>query len=371
MQDPREKNPDLKRKGYEAEIKNIDPKEHSVTAYVSTITKDSYDEVVIPRFDFERFRKNPVVPWGHIYSLPPVGKGLWVKADDRGLIGKTRFAVKTPVGLDIWNLYAEGFLNAFSIGYDVGKKIHSDDAAWAELLERYAFDETAVEVHDENMLWEWSAVTLPANEDAVVQAMKEGLVKSEDLEVYVDRFFRKKIDCSYDQKGERLAALLNRLIDAMVDDDNTRSEIIAEMARAAGISPDTVAGILRGEINCPPLNRLRGFAGVLNTSLSRLRSAAESDGCEYGETNAENADLSRLLDEIHKINEKLDKVVTHNEKVNLYQEALKIEQELKNNRPVPAAKQEPEIVVDFEAALRRLPAIVDGAIRNLTGKMDG
>ena len=60
-----------------------------------------------------------------------------------------------------------------------------------------------------------------------------------------------------------------------------RSEIVAEMASAAGISTNTVNQILNAGINCPPLERLEGFAEVLDVSVERLIDAAEEDGCEY------------------------------------------------------------------------------------------
>lgn len=84
-------------------------------------------------------------------------------------------------------------------------------------------------------------------------------------------------------KGTRLAVVLNDRIDSMVDDNTDRSDVIAEMARASRISDSTVGQILRAEINCPPLSRLRAFARVLNVAMSRLRNTAESDGCEYGD----------------------------------------------------------------------------------------
>ncbi len=86
-----------------------------------------------------------------------------------------------------------------------------------------------------------------------------------------------------ESKGRRLAALLDRLIDARATGGRTRADVIRAMADAAGISPSTVTQILRAEIICPPLRRLRGFARALGTSLGRLRASAESDGCEYGD----------------------------------------------------------------------------------------
>ena len=82
-------------------------------------------------------------------------------------------------------------------------------------------------------------------------------------------------------KGTGLALILNSEIDAQVDEDTGRADVVAQMARAAGISSGTVNEILNASINCPPLSRLEGFADVLGVSMARLRTAAEADGCEY------------------------------------------------------------------------------------------
>lgn len=81
--------------------------------------------------------------------------------------------------------------------------------------------------------------------------------------------------------GSSLAALLNRTIDSKATENKSRTDIIEEIGRAAGISASTVGQILRGEINCPPIRRLEGFSRALDISMGRIRSAAESDGCEF------------------------------------------------------------------------------------------
>lgn len=81
--------------------------------------------------------------------------------------------------------------------------------------------------------------------------------------------------------GERLAALLNREIDDQATEERPRADIIEEMATAAGISAGTVNQILNASINCPPLNRLEGFAEVLNVSQDSLIEAGNADGCDY------------------------------------------------------------------------------------------
>lgn len=81
--------------------------------------------------------------------------------------------------------------------------------------------------------------------------------------------------------GQRLADMLNMRIDSMATDDRPRARIIEEMGMAADITAGTVNQILNGSVNCPPMERLEGFARVLNVSVERLRQAAESDGCSY------------------------------------------------------------------------------------------
>jgi len=111
-------------------------------------------------------------------------------------------------------------------------------------------------------------------------------------------------------KGTALARILNSEIDGQVDDNTSRGDVIARMARAAGISASTVGQILGEDVNCPPLNRLEGFAEVLGISMSRLRSAAESDGCEYVEEsgNAKCAVLnleSKIINDLNEMTESI------------------------------------------------------------------
>lgn len=122
---------------------------------------------------------------------------------------------------------------------------------------------------------------------------------SEVLDVSVDSLVRaaRQDGCEYErtrsdscldedpqqrgQRGRKLAAYLNGQIDKKVTDELSQSDIVAQMARAAGISAGTVNQILNGEINCPPLRRLIGFAEVLDVSENAVVRAAEGDGCEY------------------------------------------------------------------------------------------
>lgn len=92
--------------------------------------------------------------------------------------------------------------------------------------------------------------------------------------------------------GRQLARFLEDRIDEIANDrmsddltmTEARSQIIREMGNAADIEPGTVRQILNAEINCPPRERIVSFADALNVSQSQIFSAAESDGCNYEES---------------------------------------------------------------------------------------
>lgn len=78
--------------------------------------------------------------------------------------------------------------------------------------------------------------------------------------------------------GQKLAAILNQLIDGQVSEDQSRQTIIEEMAQAAGIDADAVDSLLQGSSDSPPLEHLRGFVGVLHdASINVLKAAAGED----------------------------------------------------------------------------------------------
>lgn len=160
---------ELLKKVFNSEIKGIDEKEQTITAYISTNTIDRSGEVLDPAgVDLTNYKKNPVVLWAHDYSKPPIGKAMWTKRDGEGVISKVKFA-NTEFAQEIFQLYKEGFLKAFSVGFipkdwvegKGGKEPNRTFTKW-EMLE-------------------YSAVPVPANPDAVSLAISKGILKNEDL----------------------------------------------------------------------------------------------------------------------------------------------------------------------------------------------
>jgi len=82
--------------------------------------------------------------------------------------------------------------------------------------------------------------------------------------------------------GENLAGLLDEAIGAMVSEEKTKDMVMADMAEASGYTPEEVGQVLSGDINCPPVEKLEGFAEALGVSVEAQIEAATADGCEYG-----------------------------------------------------------------------------------------
>jgi phage head maturation protease len=146
--------------------KEINEENYSLRAVFSTADIDRHGEVVDQKsWLLDDFMKNPVVLFGHDHGQPPVGKvtGLGYNGDG-DLEGEIQFAAKQyPFANVLWNLYKDGFMKAFSVGFSAG----------------------AVDVVDEqvilknNTLFEISTVSVPAN--AMALAKSKGL-NTESLE---------------------------------------------------------------------------------------------------------------------------------------------------------------------------------------------
>lgn len=147
-----------------SEIKGIDEQEKTLTAYISTKSRDRMDESLVPDgADLRKFNKNPVVLFGHDYSQPPIGKALWTKKDSKGIISKMKFA-DTAFANDIFKLYKDGYMNAFSVGFLPTEWEDGDG------------QKTASRTYTKWELLEYSAVPVPANPEALTLALQKGII---------------------------------------------------------------------------------------------------------------------------------------------------------------------------------------------------
>jgi len=178
---------DMIKKVFIGEIKDINVGERTLTALISTGATDRMDEVLDPAgIDLRNFRKNPVVAWAHDYSALPIGKALWTRKDPKGIISKVKFA-EHPFADEVFNLYKDGFLNAFSVGF-IPKESTKGNTDKGEPWRTYTKWE----------LLEYSAVPVPANPEALALAMQKGVVHDDKI---IDDI-QKEMDVEDDDKND-------------------------------------------------------------------------------------------------------------------------------------------------------------------------
>ncbi|MFA5777851.1 MAG: HK97 family phage prohead protease, partial [Parcubacteria group bacterium] len=146
-------------------VKAVDKGEYRISGVFSTADKDWHDEIIDQSgWKLETFSANPVILFGHDHGRPAIGRGENLRVNALGqLEGDIVFAVKEHTdgfAETIFNLYANGFMRAFSVGFR------------NEVYEVEQESDTVVlKVND---LLEISCVNVPAN--AFALAKQKGLV---------------------------------------------------------------------------------------------------------------------------------------------------------------------------------------------------
>lgn len=151
------------------EQKEFNDDDRTLVAMATTNDIDRDGEVLLADgWDLKSFRKNPVLMAFHEYWKFPVGKVLWIKPDPadkpNGLKFKAQFA-ETDEGLDAWYLYRNGYMSAFSVGFNPLEEAINDEKADGKKKPRRTFPK--------NELLEISCVPVPANAAALVEAEKD------------------------------------------------------------------------------------------------------------------------------------------------------------------------------------------------------
>lgn len=160
---------ELLNKTISQEYKEINEKERTVTHYISTPEVDSFNEILMPRgMDDTRFK---AVLWSHSLGrswltdeTPPpsefvIGKSLWRKRTDEGVIAKTQFA-ETTLGNELLYFNKAGFIKSWSVG-------------WLPKGQKMVDDKTGVITYENWYLYEYSNVVIPANAGAVNLMLEE------------------------------------------------------------------------------------------------------------------------------------------------------------------------------------------------------
>lgn len=145
-------------------LKSVNKDEYRISGVFSTADKDWHDEIIDQSgWKLGKFLLNPVILFGHDHSRPAIGRAENLRLNDFGqLEGDIVFAVKEHTdgfAETIFNLYANGFMHAFSVGF---------------VNETYEVDqENDIVILKVNSLIEISCVNVPAN--ALALAKQKGI----------------------------------------------------------------------------------------------------------------------------------------------------------------------------------------------------
>jgi hypothetical protein len=156
--------------------------ERSDVSWITTEDPDRQGEVVLARgMNDSQFRLNPIVTMQHAYHMPPVGKSLWRKmtrdGDTRGVKAKTQYPVKPDDWQGTWpadvafSLVQADLLRGKSIGF-LPTKLHAPEQ---KEIDKNGWNKVDL-VIDEWLLLEYACTFLPAQQNAVVEAVNKGVV---------------------------------------------------------------------------------------------------------------------------------------------------------------------------------------------------
>ena len=157
---------------------NIAATAKGFTATITAETLDRDGEVLIPSgMNSKEFDRNPVLFWNHDYSKP-VGRAVGLKRRDRDIVGEFVFAKKPDGYVGEFfpevaaALVGQGIVNAVSVGYvpeEGGVRKATD-------IDRKRYGTATTTIFSRWKLLEVSLAPLQANPDALITAVRKGLV---------------------------------------------------------------------------------------------------------------------------------------------------------------------------------------------------
>jgi HK97 family phage prohead protease len=186
------------RGGLDCEIKlPADAGTDAVVEFIASNDKlDRYDEVIDAKgWQLDNYKRNPVFQNSHKYGdiCFTLGKSVLTEVRGNALVQRILFAVDiNPIAKLAYDLYRQKFLNAVSVGFIPIR--WETGSAESPYRRKYL----------EQELLELSAVSIPANPDALQLAVKAGAVDKSDL--------------------KELAEFLKQFCSKADDDANSRSQ---------------------------------------------------------------------------------------------------------------------------------------------------
>ena len=135
------------------------------TASTASVDREN-DIIKADGWMLDTFKDGGPLLWGHDQNKLPVGRVLWVKSDDKKLIGKARFNGQTQLSKDVEKLVRSGDLTGLSVGFRPMDMVMNNEGG---------------RTFTKQELLEISVVNVPANPDAVIHMIKSLDIKSQSV----------------------------------------------------------------------------------------------------------------------------------------------------------------------------------------------
>ena len=253
-------------KEFSFEVKAADDDSRVIKFKGSTGDKDRMGEIITPSgWKLNNYKRNPVFLGFHSYHEPPIGKAINVEKTDNALTFDIEFAdAETYAFADtIYRLYKGGFMKAVSVGF-IPLKWEDGDSR--------SDDKGVRRTYLEQELLELSAVSVPANANALMNAVKENVITEREAELFEElsqiAIEKKDMDASNDNEGDSNKDSNDDDTEIKTEikvDDNMNSIKIDEMTLKLATLIDEVGNFKSGKvISKKTRERITQFMGSLN-----------------------------------------------------------------------------------------------------------
>jgi len=179
-------------KGMIGEPQTIDRKARTMRVVMTTRDPDRVGDSVIPKgLDFSNYMNDPVVLWAHNMDKPPIGHVIpeSIQVLEDSVEAVVKFA-NTPFAKEIFTLYADGDLRAWSIGFLPNKTsyVDTDEEELRQAREDGRRMRSFSTVIEEAEVLELSACPVPKNPKTLtkkIDAIEDEVVRKA-LSAYMD-----------------------------------------------------------------------------------------------------------------------------------------------------------------------------------------
>ncbi len=250
------------------QLRAVNEEEGTIEAVVSTRDVDRYSSIILPSsIDrlLSRFLANPMFLWQHNRGVP-IGSVSKLWRDEDKIYAVFRFDMGNPFAADVFRLYKEKVMRAFSIS----GRAHQLFLYWQSPKERAdlaKIDEAAYDALDAEEcdyvitdleLFEISAVTIPGNQNALSRAVEDGWISEESATILrgpEEQLERKETDM------DRIPKELIERMDAVT---KAAGELLARDTERAAVAPAPAPGLTdeqRAEVRQTVLDTLAEVLG--------------------------------------------------------------------------------------------------------------